>query len=758
MTSSTKPGLATVTMLLASTVATAQEADTSTQPTLETITVTAQRREQNMQETPLSVQAISAESLGAGGVVDSQSLQALVPGLVFTNNLTAGIPYIRGVGQNTGSLGVESPVAMYIDGVYLVAPASGLFNFNNLERIEVAKGPQGTLFGRNTTGGVIHIITQQPSGEFDWKARVGYGNYQTFTGDAYVTGAVGSNLSTSVAAYYEKQDEGHIRNVFLNRDIGQTEDYGVQNKWLWDASENTEVGLNLLYNYKAGSQGTTASVYEGTLADDRVTRNAGPYTTSSGIPTVNRDAQALSALTVHHDFSQVRLTSISSYHWLWDSFDFVQNAEPLHTPFLPGVAAVTQYIIGRQRTFTQEFQVQSLPGTAISWTAGLYYLHDNTELDVRDLRENQFIFQGSGSNLIFAKQQTKSYAVYLDGSREILPSTNLTLGIRYSEDEKALTGQTTSVTAAGGTVTTTPAAPGGTTPPLETPKSWGELSYRAVLDYHFTPDVMSYVSYNRGFKSGLYNITTFFNQPVDPEIVDAYEIGLKTELLDHRLRLNMAAYYYDYKDVQLRQVSSAFPGRFLLLNAADATIQGLDADFTAVLGANISINGGFSILDAKYGDFPGGPVAIPNPVSVPLPAGCAPLGAALPPAAALPGGNTTVSCDLSDTRMIRAPEFTGNLGVRYSLPFSGGASLTIDATDHYNDGFTWDVDGRLRQKPYHDVRASVTWTASSGRWDVSLWGRNLADEEIHANATAGATTTYMPGMPRTYGVWFSMRP
>lgn len=742
--------------LLGASVASAQDV-TSGGAVLEEITVTAQRRAQNIQDAPLSVQALTADSLAAAGVGGTQNLQSAVPGLVFNNNLTAALPYIRGVGQNTGSLGVESPVAMYIDGVYLVGPANGIFNLTNVERVEVAKGPQGTLFGRNTTGGVIHVITREPEQELSWSGGLGYGNFDTRSANAYVTTGVGSNLATSLSGYYEDRNEGYINNVFLNQELGQSENYGVQNKWLWDASEQTELGLNLFYNYRSGFQGTTNAVYEGDVADDRVTGHLGPYTTSAGIPTPNLDEQWLAALTLRHDFGWARLTNIASYHDLRDRFNFVQNAEPLHDPFLIGRAAVTQYVFGSQETVTEELQLQSQADADLQWTAGLFYLHDRTGLDVLDYRENQFIFQGSGANDIVSRQETDSYAAYLDGSKTIFGKTRLTLGARYSKDEKEVTGRVNTVTASGAIVTTTPAAPGGTFAPLETPKSWAEWSYRAVLDHHFNEDVMGYVSYNRGFKSGLYNITVFFNQPVDPEIVDAFEVGLKNELFGRRLRLNVAAYYYDYKDVQLRQTVSAFPGRFLLLNAADATVQGIDADFSAVVTENLRIDGGISYLDAKYDNFPGAPVAIPNPVSLPLPAGCSVVGAALPPSAAFVGGNTTVSCNLVDSRMIRSPEITGNLGVRYTANFSSGAKLTFSVNDHYNDGFLWDADGRLRQEAYHDVSASITWALSSGRWDVTMWGRNLADEEIHATASAGGTTTFAPGLPRTYGISFNVR-
>lgn len=734
------------TLAVATPVAYAQDAETSVG--VGEIIVTAQRRAQSLQDTPVSVSAVTAQELSNAGAVTTADIPALVPGVVFNNNLTAALPYIRGVGQNTGSVGVESPVAFYLDGVYLVQPASGLFSFNNVERIEVLRGPQGTLFGRNTTGGVIQVVTRAPSATFDAYGSVGYARFDTVSADGYVTGEVAPNLATSVAAYVNLQREGHIRNQFLNRDIGESENYGIQNRWLWTPTNDTEIGLSLLYNWKLGYQGTTNSVYPGTVADDGVSTFQGYYVTEAAIPTQNRDAQALGALTVHQDFGWAQFTSTTSWHGLWDRFNFVQNAIQIHTPIIPGEAAVTQYIWGKGETLTQEFQLAAPADADFQWMLGVFYLHDRTQLDVADWRDNQFIFQGSAAANIESRQTTESFAVYLDGSRTILPNTRLTLGVRYTEDEKRIYGSSESINASS-VVTPSAWSPA--------PTSWEELSYRAVLDYRFSEDILAYISYNRGFKSGLYNISFALNPPVDPEIVDAYEAGLKTELFDNRLRLNFAAFHYDYEGVQLRQTVSQFPGRFFLLNAADAEVEGLEIDFVGVPTANLTIRGGISLLDATYTSFPGAPFALPNPVTLPLPAGCTLLTPALPPAATVVGGNTSVACDLSGYPMIRSPEVTANLGFSYDQPLGNGSVLTFNVHNNYNSGFYWDPDQRTEQDAYNDLRASLVWTAPSGRWDLSVWGRNLLDEIIFASATAGSTTTFAIGEPRTYGVRLSFR-
>jgi iron complex outermembrane receptor protein len=723
---------------------------------VETLIVTAEKRSENLQSTPLTVQALSESALKAAGAQTVQDLETVVPGLAFGKNFSNGTPYIRGVGQNTGTLNVESPVAIYVDGVYLAQPNAGMFSFNNVQQIEVAKGPQGTLFGRNTTGGVIQVTTRQPSMTPSFKGSVSYGNYNTVSGDAYVTGKIAPDVASSLSVYGFNRQEGYIDNLFLHRKIGQENDYGIQSKTFWTPSDKTDVTLNLIYNWQMSYTGTTTGVYPGMLADDHVTRFAGQYAVFDGINTPNRDAQLLVAATINHDFGWAKLTSISSYHKIWNRLNFVQNAEPIHTPRIPGVADLTLFDTAYGETYTQELQLKSPDAQDFRWILGAFLLRDKSQFNADDFREGFFQVQGSNPNMIRGRQLTKSWAVFAEASKTILPDTRLTLGARYTEDQRTLYGNTATLLGNGAVLISTPAAPGGTFAPVQTPKTWDAATYRAVLDHHFTPDIMGYVSFNSGFKSGIYNIAVFFNPPVAPEKINAYEVGLKSEFFDHRLRLNAAAFDYDYTNIQLRQTGGSFPGRFILVNAASGTVKGLDVDFSAVPVRNLTINGGLELLDAMYDSFPGAPFAIPNPVTLPLPAGCAVVGV-LPPSAALPGGNTTATCDASHSRMIRSPTFTGNIGATYVHDLAGGAQLTLNANDHYNSGFFWDPDHLLRQAAYHNGSASVTWIAPSGAWDVGIWGTNLFQAHIWASATAGPTSAFSPGLPRMFGVRFSVR-
>jgi len=286
--------------LAATGAAAAQTSDRAGVAEVETVVVTAQKRSENLQSTPVTVQAITESALKAAGAAGVQDLQTVVPGLTFGKNFSNGTPYLRGVGQNVGTPNTETPVAIYADGVYLVQPNAGLFSFNNVQQVEVAKGPQGTLFGRNTTGGVIQVTTRRPSATPGFRASLGYGAYDTFSGDAYVTGEVAPGVASSLSVYGLKRSGGYIDNLFLKKKIGQEESYGIQSKTLWTPDDRTDVTLNLIYSWQLSYTGSTTGVYPGAVADDGVTRYAGQYAVYDAVPTPNRDSQVLGEIGRAH--------------------------------------------------------------------------------------------------------------------------------------------------------------------------------------------------------------------------------------------------------------------------------------------------------------------------------------------------------------------------------------------------------------------------------------------------------------------------
>jgi iron complex outermembrane receptor protein len=688
---------------------------------IEDIIVTAQKREQNLQSVPISISAFTSASLSNLGVRDTLDIPNLVPGFVITKSLNVALPYLRGVGQSSATIGIESNVALYVDGVYLTEPAAGIFSLNNIARVEVLKGPQGTLFGRNATGGVVHVITKDPSWTPTVDMDVGYGNYQTFTGHFFGSTPITDTLAASIAIGGSDRRDGYGRNITLNQDIFQSQEYNVQGKLLWKPGDNTAVTLNLLYNYAKGFSGTALGIYPGSVAEDRRTTFIAPYTLASATSGESWTRHRMGSLKVEQDLGWARLVNIAALRREKETIAFTQNGIPNGLP--PAVNA--RFPNEGAKTFTDELQMQSPSSSAVQWIVGLFYLHNNARLKSDAFLNTKPLFS------VRTRQLTESYSGFAQVTAPILADTRLTLGARYTVDEKSVSGERRN--GLGVVTQTFASALGALGQP--TRKTWKRPTFRASLDHDLTPDMMAYASYNRGFKSGVYNLLSLTNPAANPEKLDAYEVGLKNTLFDRRLRINIAAFYYDYANIQLRSLVPPNPVP-LLYNAAKARIKGIDLDFQAVPVDGLTLSGGFEILDADYTNFAGGACPVPAPT----------------------GGNpVTVACDLTGNRLLRAPKFSGNIGLQYVAELSDGGSVEFSASESYNSGYFFEPDNRLRQKSYHMVNASLRWNLAGGNYALQLWGKNLANEQVYANAAAASSDTYAPGVPRTYGATASIR-
>jgi iron complex outermembrane receptor protein len=715
---------ASVAVLLGATgsaAAAEQDGDAGSTAQVEEVLVTAQKRSENLQQVPIAITAITAKTLSSAATVNTEDLAQFVPGLLVGKTSAGGQTYLRGVGQGTGVPGAESPVATYLDGIYLGAPALGVFDLNNVSQIAVLKGPQGTLFGRNATGGLIQIVTNTPSSTPSGKLDVGYGNYKTFTGHLYVTGPITDDLSASLAISGKDRENGYIRNVYTGHDLVDEKSYTVQSKWLWTVSPSTDVELNVLHGDYRNLNGSIFAVYPGATASDGVTKYLGSHTISNRTDVPNESQNSIASLRLNHDFGVARLMSLTASTDFKSDLGIDQSAMP-GTPNPNNARAQLADLHSSIHEFSQELQLQAPAGQDFQWIAGLFYFQDLTKIRLKVRLDDTPVAT------TFTRLDTTSYSAFLQGTKTIFPDTRLTLGLRYTSDTRKFSG-----------LTNTGASPAAGLP---NQKTWGEPTWRVALDHSFTPDLLGYVSYNRGFKSGNYSNTNVTNPPADPEIVDAYEAGLKSELLDNRLRLNVAAFYYDYKDIQLRSLEGA---SLIFFNAANSRVYGLDVDFNAVINEHLSVTGGFELLDAKYTRFPRGVMNLPTPIAA-APAGC--TGAPN----LRQGGTTTFVCDLSGNRMVKSPTFSGNLNVEYTWDTARGSFLVL-AGDNYVSGYYGEPDNILKQRAYHWLTASIAWTSPDERTSVKLWGTNIGNARVFSSVATGASTYfYEPGQPPMYGI------
>jgi iron complex outermembrane recepter protein len=686
-----------------------EDAQAGSPDRVEEVVVTAQRTSQNLQVVPISVSAITAAALERQGVTNTEAMTLSVPGLDVSRTSNGVTPFIRGVGSSYGSAGAESPVAIYVDGVYRPTPQGDIFSLNNIERVEVLKGPQGTLFGRNATGGVIQIITRDPSQDPEIATSVGYGNFETSQANVYATGGISRDIAIDVAGHFIDQEHGWGRDLSTGGDIFKTQEISLRSKLLWTLGDHTHVRLAVDYNRLKSDFGLNIGFAPGSIGLDGVTTFSGFYN-NRGIPadsSVNR--QYGGSINIDHDFDWATLVSITSYRRFRAETPYDQDGTPLP------IVQITD-ISQRATTATQELQLRSPASSALKWIIGAFYLHDKSgysDITIAGLAASPFPFIN-----IAGFQTTDSYAGFGQVTAPISADTRATAGIRYTSDRRSIEGSND----LGGAVLLS----GSNSETFEKP------TWRLSLDHDFAPDILGYVSYNRGFKSGLFNTITYSQPAVKPEVLDAYEIGLKTELFDRRLRLNGAAFLYNYKGIQLTRL---LEGAALLFNAAAARMKGIDFDFDARLSHTLSITGGATYLNGHYTSFPDAPRFTPQPT----------------------GGSLLSPFDATGNWMVRAPKVTFDIGP--SLQFASDVGkLGLSVLYYHSSGFFWNADNRLRQPAYDIVNGTLSWTANSDKYAANLWVRNLLGAKYYSYAeeqTLGDNTS--PAAPRTYGVTFSYR-
>ena len=686
---------------------------------LETITVTAQKRVERLQDVPITVSAFDAAALQSAGIDSVNDLGTVVPGLVYADVVGYGLPYLRGVGTTATGPGFENPVATYVDGVYYASQGAAALAFNNIASVEVDKGPQGTLFGRNTTGGAIQINTLEPSRDFGGKIEVGYGNYDTVTTRAYVTGAVASNLAADLAFTYSDQGRGYGKNLANGADVDKTDDFALRSKWLYTPGDATRITLILDYSRLrfiptlAPAPGTTPQFDPPVASNPRdVYGSPQPYglTSQMGI-----------SLTVSHELDFATFTSITAFrNTLYESvFDSTLTAVPGTLFFLEGEEP--------HRQASQEFQLASRAGGKIDWVSGAYlYWERAGYLDPTVIGGSSFDGQGLPQGILQAPDdKTYSAALYGQGTYHFTPATGLTAGLRFTDEYKNDEFVQTlpdyfDVSTAGND------------------RNFTNLSWRLALQHSFDDDLMAYVSYNRGYKSGGFNTGV----PFQPERLDAYELGEKAELFNRRVRLNTSLFYYLYDNIQ----TVTYPnGSLDITNGGRARLYGLDFDAGVAVTTGLELGLGFELLQAKYTSFPDATFSVPVPV---IPYGQAGYGGSTS------GGTAYVSQPggADGYQLPKAPKFTATLAVDYSTLIAS-AKVTSNLTYSYDSGWYAESDNRLHQPAYGLLNASVAVGTADDGLVFKFWGKNLTDKlyaAFLASETNGDEVQWAP--PRTYGV------
>lgn len=683
---------------------------------LSDIIVTAQKRAENMQKVPIAISAVSPAQLENRAVVATEDLGKAVPGLVILN--TAGIlqPRLRGIGTQSVSAGNESPVATYIDGVYIVSGADININMSDVAQVAVLKGPQGTLFGRNATGGVLQFTTRDPSQDFELDATTGIDNYATWRSHLYAGGGVSTNLAAGFSVSYVKQGDGWGKNIVTGNDIRKIDDdLTLRGKLVFDNGP-TNIKLAGDYHYGRNSNAPAFRPFPG-LEDYMPFPVPQPRNKWSVVnivdPVFKHDGYGAS-LTVKQDVGIADLVSITAYR---DSSAFYR--------FVSGPTSVPLVYIDinyNSKQFTQEVQLVSRSGGAFNWAIGAYYFWNNANANPDG--QIVYVLPANLQSVTTGRQITNSIAGFAQGTLKVTDSTRFTAGFRYTYEKKDGLGSGYTRLLATGTIIPT-------FTDSKTKLSFEKPTWRLAVDQDIGPNVIVYASYNRGFKSGGISPTNFTQPPFKPEKIDAFEVGFKSDLFDRKARFNAAAFYYDYTNIQVNRYLPT--GTAVTYNGEGAEIYGIDADFEAKISSRLHLNGGLTwLIKADFLSFPEAQFSIPN----------------------LNAGPTFFVGDATGHRVPHSPKLTYTVGIDYEI-----GNFLFNVNDSYNSGYFGDVDNFLKQGSFHFIGASATWTSDNQKYSVRLWGNNLLDKAVISqmpSVARGYEASY-PNAPRTYGVTLSAK-
>ncbi|NHO67425.1 TonB-dependent receptor [Aestuariicella hydrocarbonica] len=690
---------------------------------LEEVTVTAQRRAEKSEDVPISITAISADMLGKGDVQQLSDIMKLTPGLRFDNQGSLAQPTIRGVGTAVAVSGGGSNVGIYTDGFLSPNPFFVDSELLNVESVQVLKGPQGTLFGRNSTGGAILVTTVKPDSDPRAEAEFAYGSYDTKSAKLYATGGPSDDLAFDLAAQVRQSDNFDDNITTGSDEAAAYDNWMVRLGARWDINDQTSLIVRYTHT---DTDNRTAVTPNGFEEDGRIYSSAlfwgGQVATDPDQVSVNFQPEFLAEsdvyqMTLEHQLEGAVLTSYTQYrrertHNEMD-FDF-SSATFFHY----------KYDVNSD-IFTQEFLLASDSGSALQWTTGLFLFMDDNEFTDNQADQGAGFVLNGGSGT-----DSRSIAAFGDVTYALMDRLFLTGGLRLSYDK---TQDAYLTVAADGL--------GGITQQDVDDISDTNLTPRVVMRYTPTDNSSVYASYTQGFKAGLLNVgsTSVDGIDVDPEEIRAYEVGYK--YASNELTFDVAAFYYDYQDLQVATYDGP---KSLIENAADSRVYGMDAQLRLALTHELSVNVGGAYVNAEYENFDRSQ-AWEQCLAF---TGCA----GSPYGIFVPG-----YVEAAGFQMQRSPELTANLGVSYSTLIAGG-TLDLSSTFYYTSDFYFDSSEQFEQDSYELLSARAQWTAPSERYSVAVYGDNLTDAEYRTQVLPqqlGAMSMW--GAPATLGISLNVK-
>lgn len=721
---------------------------------VDVITVTARKREENLQDTPVAISAFTADGLAKKSVTTLDGIGDYTPNLVFdkgtggTGGSTSTQIYIRGIGQADFLFTTEPGVGIYVDDVYIPRSIGSIMDLVNVERVEVLKGPQGTLFGKNSVGGAINVVSRRPGNEFEGSVEATYGRFDRVDVRAHLNLPLVEDKLAASLAFSSQDRDGYVDRVIAGDKLGGVNAKGVRGQVLWTPVDNFDLLIssdytrhrddaiaNTLLDVDQG--GSLIGLWNGLVAPVLATPyddsyiSADPFESSGTGPNFSDlDLWGVSG-TATWQVGDLIFKSVTAYR----DQDAAFGQDSDHSP----IRYFEQTVDDDQEQFSQEFQLNGAGFDGrLDWVVGALYFHEEGLstyriifapgiYDALELLPAGIIpgLGGAGNPIhpaldfdgaVSAGIDNDSYAAYAHMSFDITDRLGISGGIRYTSDKKNFTSVFDRFSA------------GVTTHDVAIDDEWSAWTPKVSLDYHLSDDVMTYVSAARGFKSGGFNgrPTNAFvaMQPFDPEYVWTYEAGLKSEFANRRLILNGAMFYSEYTNMQLSTVAIDNLGGIVVLveNAGAAEIKGFELELNAIPTRNVRIDAGVGFTDAKYTEL-----------------------------------DPSVSAITLDDDLVKTPKWSLNIGGEYYIPIGGwGVTLRADYAYRTRTQHVADNNPLLEQDAYGllNLRASVG--PEDGSWELSAFGTNVTDELYISNGLSQfdtlGTTDVTFGRPAEWGV------
>ncbi|AMK19895.1 MULTISPECIES: TonB-dependent receptor [Sphingobium] len=743
-------------------IAYAQDAATSQDGSgLEEIVVTAQKRSENLQDVPVAVTALAGSLITNSRIDASENLPRLTPGLSVNRNANFVGLFLRGVGTLYANPGLESSVAMYLDDTYMPRTATAAFSFNDIERIEVLKGPQGTLYGRNAAAGAVKVVTKDPKiGEWEGAASLTYGRFNRTSADALINIPLADNLAARASIIYDAND-GYVKtsDPLLPR-LQDRHLFHATGKLLYEPTDNLTIKLSGDYGVKRDREGQAFTNLEDSCADGQIglclggTAPTGFYENGQDylarrikgdkMHTINGGA----ALRADLDLGAATLSSITAYRY----YKFTGGAD-LDGTSIPFLHALTDG--ERTKSFSQEVQLVSDNSGPLKYVVGLYYYKEkswsdfniagmavNSQLGINAAPTSGSVYDNPYLKAV-AAFNIESWAPYAQATYDINDQFSLTAGLRYTSERKRQLYHDLIAGIPGSGTSVIGSEPAGQV-------KFNKLTPKIVLDFKPSNDVLFYASFSRGFKSGGINSpsTAVPSDRVTPEVLDSYELGWKTEM--GNVRFNGAAFFYDYSNLQVTQTSLACGGS-CVVNAATAEVKGVEADLTWAAARGLEFGLGASYLDTKFKKYVGDTYVLSSTTS------------ACSAALATPGTDDDAAClgytvvsgvDHSGSRLPQAPKLSGYARASYTLELPSAATIRFDTLYSYTGKIFYGPDASYgTEKSRNMVSGSVTYTTADEKFSLSVFGDNLLNEKYRVNVSRQQTGGwYVPGAPITWGV------